>query len=673
MTTATLPQFSQIKPETIEAELDQLLAENRARIAALVANPTAINSWETLVEPLNDLDERLDQFWSPIQHLHSVKQSPALRDAYNACLPKLTEYGTELEQNEKLYAAFDALANSAAYKKLNSAQQKVIQNQLRDFRLAGVHLAPDAKKSYAEIETELAKLQTQFSENVLDATASWSYHVTDETELRGIPPHMLALTQEAAKAKGLTGWLLTLDFPCYFAVVSHADNRQLREKIYTAYVTRASDLGDAKLDNTPIMAEILRLRHELSLLLGFHNFAELSVATKMVEEPKEVLKFLQELVQHARPRAQQELQELTQFAQTQDAIETLQPWDITYYSEKLREQKYLISDAILRPYFPIDQVLQGMFELVERLYNMQVREVKDIDVWHKDVRFFSIYDQHAQLRGQFYLDLYARPQKREGAWMDDCRQRRRVNGELQTPIAYLTCNFTPAGQNEPALLTFEEVLTLFHEFGHGLQHMLTQIDYPDVSGINGVAWDAVELPSQFMEFFVREQAVLQFISAHHQTENPLPDELYERLHAAKHFHTGLHILRQLEFALFDLELHLNYDPSKNAAQIQQQLDAVRSAITVVPIASFNRFQNTFSHIFAGGYAAGYYSYLWAEILASDAFAKFEENGIFDPATGEAFLKTILEQGGAVDALDLFIAFRGRAPTPDAFLRHQGFE
>jgi oligopeptidase A len=664
-----LPVFSQIKPEFIEPALDEILAKNRARIAEITNNSPPY-TWENLIQPLEELDNELDKFWSPISHLHAVMQTPELRTVYKSCLPKLTAYHTELEQNEKLYQAFLFLAESAAYKNLNQAQQKLIQNQLRDFRLAGVALSPEKKQRFAEIQTRLAELTTQFEEHILDATEAWTKHIVDEKELAGVPAHALTAAHEKAQQKNLPGWLLTLDFPCYFPTMSYAHNRALRQEMYTAYVTRASDQGPqaGQFDNSIVMVEILKLRHELSRLLDFNNFAELSLATKMVKRPQEVLDFLNNLIQRVKTKAIAELAETQAFAEQQ-----LQPWDITYYSEKLREQQYGINDEMLRPYFPVDHVLQGMFDVVTRLYGMQINEVKDVDVWHSDVRFFAIHDQQGQLRGQFYLDLYARTQKRGGAWMDDHCSRFIIDEKLQTPIAYLTCNLTPPNNNKPALLTHDEVITLFHEFGHGLHHMLTQVNYPSVSGINGVAWDAVELPSQFMEFFVWEKAGLDLVSQHHQTSESLPENLLQKIIAAKNFHLGLGLLRQLEFALFDFRLHLEFTPDYNARRVQQLLDEVRATTALLPVPDFNRFQHSFSHIFAGGYAAGYYSYLWAEVLASDAFAKFQVDGILNAATGQKFLQTILEKGGSADALDLFIAFCGRAPTIDALLKQYGID
>lgn len=670
--TNTLPLFDKINPATIEAELEELLTENRARTTALLTNLSQY-TWEELMLPLAVLSDHLDKFWSPIAHLHSVKQSPELREAYHHCLPKLIAYTTELSQNEQLYQAIKKLSENTHYIKLDTAQKKLIQDELRDFHLAGVDLPTGAKKRYSEIKTRLAQLTTKFEENLLDATNDWTHHIANENELAGIPQHTLIAAQQAAKAKNISGWLLTLDYPCYQSVISYAKDRFLREKIYRAYTTRASDQSDTvKFNNNQVMAEILQLRHELSVLLGFNNYAKLSLATKMIKQPEQVLDFLQQLISHAKPKAQQELNELTEFAHQLDGINHLEPWDIAYYSEKLQQQKYGIDDEILRPYFPIEQVLNGLFALTEKLYGMHIEEIKNIPTWHDDVRFFEIRDSQQQLRGQFYLDLYARVQKREGAWMDDCASRWRLpDNSIQTPVAYLICNLTPPSQNKPALLTHDEVLTLFHEFGHGLHHMLTTVDYLGVSGIDGVVWDAVELPSQFMECFAWEKSVLDTISKHYQTGESLPENLLQALRDAKTFHSGLHLVRQLEFALFDFNLHLNNNEKINPEQIQKLLDDVRTITSVIAPPKFNRFQNSFSHIFAGGYAAGYYSYLWAEMLSSDAFARFSENGIFDHDTGHAFLQNILEKGGSTEAIDLFIAFRGREPKIDALLKQYG--
>jgi len=667
-----LPNFSKIDPKEIEPTLDQILTENRAQIAKLLANLTE-PTWENLIQPLDDLGDRLSHFWSPISHLHAVKQSPELREAYHKAIPKLSAYSSEIGQNEQLFQAFKKLADGSQYPQFDFAQKKLIREELKDFHLAGVDLPEQDKKRYREIKERLSTLTTKFEEHVLAATQSFSKHVTDKKDLQGLPEHVIHAAEEAAKEKNLSGYLLTLDYPCYLPVMTYADNRELRAEMYKAHTIRASEYGKPEVDNGPVMFEILQLRQELSHILGFKNYAELSLASnKMVKRPQEVLDFLTKLVNYARPQALADLNDLKQFAKERDSIEQLQPWDISYYSEKLREQRYGINDEMLRPYFPAQRVLDGLFTLINRLYGMRVEEEKNIDVWHPDVKFYSIYDHNNQLRGQFYLDLYARANKREGAWMDDCQQRRKLsNGNIQTPIAYLTCNLTPPSKDKPALLTHDEVLTIFHEFGHGLQHMLTQIDYAGVSGISGVEWDAVELPSQFNEFFVWEKSVLDFVSGHYQTGEPIPDDMIKQMHAAKNFHSGLFLARQLEFALFDFRLHLEFDAKKSYEQIQAILNEVRAQTTVVPIAEFNRFQHSFSHIFAGGYAAGYYSYLWAEVMSADAFSKFEEEGIFNPQTGQAFLQTVLELGGSKDALDVFKEFRGRAPEIAAFLKHWG--
>jgi oligopeptidase A len=673
MNTQTLPAFSKINPETIESELDLLLAENRARIASILTLSEPY-TWENLVHPLEILENNLHQFWTPITHLHAVAQTKALRKAYKKCLTKIVSYHTEIAQNENLYRAFLSLSESKDFKNLHIAQQKIIQNNLRDFRLSGIALPPKEKKRFAQIQKSLSKLSNKFEENVLDATQAWKKHITNKDELAGIPEHVIATAHETAKKNKLSGWLLTLEFPCYFPVLSYADNRSLREEIYKAYVTRASDQTiEKKFDNAPIIEEILKLRHELSELLGKKNYAELSLATKMAKSPETVLDFVNDVLLAARTKAEKELEELKTFAQENNFQGELKPWDISYYSEKLRKKLFGINDEILRPYFQEEKVLQGMFYLVHKLYGTKITEKKNIDVWHKSVRFFEIHDEQNKLRGQFYIDLYAREKKREGAWMDHQSNRFLVNGELQTPIVYLTCNLTPPSDEKPSLLTHDEVVTIFHEFGHGLHHMLTKIDYPEASGTNGVEWDAVELPSQFMEFFTWEKPVLEFISEHIDTKEALPETLIFPLLAAKCYHSGMRLLRQLEFTLFDFQLHLEYNPEKNAEQIQAISNKVREKVSIVKAMPYNRFQNTFGHVFSGSYAAGYYSYLWAEMLASDAFSKFEENGIFDEETGKSFLQNILEKGGSQDALDLFTAFRGRAPTVDAMLKHYGIE
>lgn len=667
-----LPNFSSLNANSTVQDLAQLLDNNRQQLNILLnQNP---KHWHTLIPVLEEMDDKLSKLWSPIAHLHAVKQTPAWRDAYNACLPKLTAYSTEISQNEQLYQAYAAIANSADYAIFNQTQQKLIQNELRDFRLSGVALPLVQKQRYAKIQERLAELTTKFQENILDAAEHWFLHITDQTELAGIPEHVVTAAAAKAHAKNLSGWILTLDYPSYAPTMSYAKNRALREKMYTAYSTRASDQGphDKKFNNSEIMLEILMLKHELSQLLGFHNYAELSLATKMAKQPQEVLNFLNQLVEHARPKALQELEQLKTYAKQKDNLDEIKAWDIAYYSEHLQHARYGINDKILRPYFPATRVLEGLFLLTKRLFGMRVVEKQDIDTWHPDVKFFQLFDEQDKLRGQFYLDLYARPQKREGAWMDDyCSRRHLADGEIQIPTAYLTCNLTLPQDDKPALLTHDEVLTIFHEYGHGLHHMLTQVDYAAISGINGVAWDAVELPSQFMECFAWEKDVLDFISGHYETGQPLPENLLNQLRAAKNFQSGLHLVRQLEFAIFDFRLHLEFEPKQGYEQIQTILNDVRAQVAVTPIPTFNRFQHSFSHIFAGGYAAGYYSYLWAEMLSADAYSKFLERGIFDITTGRDFLHYILEQGGSKDAAELFRDFRGRNPDVKALLYQYG--
>jgi oligopeptidase A len=519
---------------------------------------------------------------------------------------------------------------------------------------------------------ELSRLTAQFSDNVLDATNAWQRQITDENQLTGLPQTARALARQTAEQRGLDGWVFTLEFPSYYPVMTYADNRVLREELYSAYVTRASDRGPqaGQWDNSEVMEQILALRHEAAVLLGFASYAERSLATKMAESPDQVMVFLNDLAAHSRPAAEQELEEVRDFARERHAMDTLEAWDIPYYSEKLRQQKYAISQEELKPYFPEPRVVSGLFAIVERLYEIRVEEVTGVDTWHPDVRFYRLHDAAGKLRGEFYLDLYARPHKRGGAWMDECIIRRLAATGLQTPVAYLTCNFSPPIGDDPALFTHDEVLTLFHEFGHGLQHMLTLVDYAGVSGINGVAWDAVELPSQFMENWCWEREALDLIAAHYRSGEPLPQKLYRRMRAARNFQSAMQMLRQLEFAIFDFRLHREYDPARGA-RVHEILEEVRAQVAVVHPPAFNRFENGFTHIFGGGYAAGYYSYKWAEVLSADAFAAFEETGIFNQETGKRFLTSVLEQGGSREPMELFVEFRGREPTIDALLRHSG--
>ncbi|HLB58266.1 MAG TPA: M3 family metallopeptidase, partial [Gammaproteobacteria bacterium] len=548
-------------------------------------------------------------------------------------------------------------------------------NERRDFQLAGVDLPTTEKARLGELQKQLSKLSTKFSENVLDATHAWTLHVTDPDALRGLPEQTLKIAAQTAEERGFQGWILTLDYPIYSTVMKYLDNRELRWLMYEAYVTRASDQGPnaGRFDNTKVMEDIMRTRREIAQLLKFNNFADYSLATKMASSSERVLTFLTNLVEKSKPTAKQEMNELQDFAKSTDNIEQLEAWDLAYYTEKLREKNYALSQEDLRPYFPINKVLPGMFAVINKLYGLKIVERYGVDTWHPHVQFFEVYDEHDQLRGSFYTDLYARPHKRDGAWMDDCRGRRQLaDGSIQLPIAFLTCNFTHPINNKPTLLTHEDVQTLFHEFGHCLHHIVTKMDYAPIAGINGVAWDAVEFPSQFFEFWCFEKEALALFSAHVETGESLPDTLYNKLTAAKNFQPGMHMLRQLEFALFDFRLHVDYQ-SVNSPQVQLILDDVRQCVSVIPTPRFNRFQHSFSHIFAGGYAAGYYSYKWAEVLSSDAFSLFEEKGIFDRATGQRFLETILEQGGVREPMELFIAFRGREPTIDALLRYNGLE
>ncbi len=665
----SLPRFSEIKAEHIVPAIDELLQQAKDGIEALLVDGKHY-TWANLQQPMDVLDQKLNRAWSPVSHLNSVVNSEQLREAYNACLPKLSEFGTWVGQNQALCAAYQQIADSEEYQQLDQAQRKVVDNALRDFRLAGVDLPDDKKKRFVELSMKLSELTSGFSDRVLDATMAWNKLVTDESDLAGLPESALAIAKQQAEAKGHeNGWLLNLDFPCYFPVMTYCDNQALREEMYTAYVTRASEQGPnaGEFDNSESINQILAARAELAKLLGFATYADYSLATKMAQDPAEVLAFLEDLAARSKPQAEQELAELKAFAQEQYGVDELFAWDVPFYGEKLRQQRYAISQEELRPWFPANKVINGMFEVVGRLYGVTFKPVEGVDTWHKDVQFFDI-ERDGQLIGRFYLDLYARDNKRGGAWMADCHNRNKVDTRVEIPVAFLTCNFTPPVGDKPALLTHDEVVTLFHEFGHGLHHMLTRVDYANVSGINGVPWDAVELPSQFMENWCWEKEALALISGHHQTGEVLPDEMLEKMLAAKDFQAAMGLVRQLEFALFDFRLHQSWTAGMD---VQSVLDGVRKEVAVMIPPSFNRFQNSFSHIFAGGYAAGYYSYLWAEVLSADAFSKFEEDGIFNRATGELFLHEILERGGSREPMDMFVAFRGRKPTIDALLRHKG--
>ncbi|HHQ4534470.1 TPA: oligopeptidase A [Aeromonas veronii] len=672
LTMDSLPPFSQIKPEQVQPAVIQAIADCKQKISDVLAQRDP-HTWDSLIAPLEEVNDRLSRIWSPVSHLNSVLNSEALREAHDACLPLLSEFQTYVGQHEGLYQAYLALSQSDDFPLLSSAQRKEIQNTLRDFRLSGIGLPAEAQQRYGEIQARLSELASRFSNNVLDATQGWHKLVADEAELAGLPDSVRAAARQMAELKGKEGWLFTLDIPSYLPVMMYADNRELRAEMYEAFTTRASDQGPnaGKWDNSAIMSELLTLRRELAQLLGFANYAELSLATKMADKTEQVVSFLTDLAAKSLPQGKAELEEIRAFAAEQHGQSELAAWDLAYYAEKLKQHKFSISDEQLRPYFPASKVVKGLFEVVKRVFGMKVRERLGIDTWHPDVRFYDIFDADDELRGSFYLDLYAREHKQGGAWMDVCLGRRyRQDGSLQKPVAYLTCNFNGPVDGKPALFTHNEVVTLFHEFGHGIHHMLTRIDVAGVAGINGVAWDAVELPSQFLENWCWESEALAFISGHYETGEPLPADLLEKMLTARNFQAAMQMLRQLEFALFDFRLHQEFDPA-NPAQLPALLDEVRSQVAVMTPPAFNRFQHSFSHIFAGGYAAGYYSYKWAEVLSADAFSRFEEEGIFNPATGQSFLKNILEKGGSKEPMELFRAFRGREPKVDALLRHSG--
>ncbi|WP_415882993.1 oligopeptidase A [Neptuniibacter sp. QD34_54] len=665
-----LPAFSQIKPDQIEAAIDQLLADSRATVERILQE-LSVPSWDSLVAPLEEMNDRLAKAWSPVSHMNSVVNSDELRDAYNACLPKLSQYWTEMGQHQGLYQAFNQLAESEQFTQLSEAQQKVVNNTLRDFRLSGIALNPEEQQRYAELQQKLSELTTKFSENVMDASDDWSKLLTSESDLAGLPPMALAAAKQMAAAKEQEGWLVTLDFPSYLATITYADDRELRKEIYTAFSTRASDQGpgEGKWDNTEVISQLLELRLELAQLLGFGNYADYSLATKMAENTDQVVQFLKDLAEKSLPVAKQDFEQLCEFAKAEFGAEDLQAWDLAYYGEKLKQAKYSISEEQIRPYFPLPKVLEGLFAVTGKLFDIEMREVEEFDRWHDDARLFEI-SRNGEVIARFFMDLYAREKKRGGAWMDDCRVRRRLDdGSLQLPVAYLVCNFSSPVGDDPALLNHNEVTTLFHEFGHGLHHMLTQIETADVSGINGVAWDAVELPSQFLENWCYEPEALALISGHYQTGETLPQELLDKMLAARNFQSGMMMVRQLEFSLFDFLLHRDYQPGETV--VQEVLNKVRSQVAVITPPAFNRFQHSFSHIFAGGYSAGYYSYKWAEVLSADAFSRFEEDGIFNTDTGVDFRRNILEMGGSREPMELFVAFRGREPQVDALLRHSG--
>jgi len=663
-----LPRFAEFKPEHVTPALDQLLAENRELIARQEADGRE-PSWENFVAPLDDANERLRRAWGQVAHMNAVMNSPALREAYNANLGRITQYFTELSQSEALFRKYKALRASPGFSALTQAQRKVIDNELRDFRLGGAELPAERKARFKQVTERLAKLSSEFNDNLLDATNAFELIIQDRAQLSGIPDDVLEAARKAAAEIGKTGWKLTLQMPSYLPVMQYADNRELRERMYHAYATRASEFGNPAWDNSALISEILKLRREQAQLLGFKTFAELSLQPKMADSPAQVLRFLDELATRAKPYAERDLAELEEFAARQLGLAELQPWDVAYGSEKLRVARYAFSDQEVKQYFPEQQVLAGMFRVVETLYGLGIA-ADDAPRWHEAVRFFSIRNADGALVGQFYLDLYARPSKRGGAWMDDAITRRRKAAGIQTPVAYLNCNFSAPVGGRPAMFTHDEVITLFHEFGHGLHHLLTRVDVLGVSGINGVEWDAVELPSQFMENFCWEWEVLKDMTRHVDSGNSLPRALFDKMVAAKNFQSGLQTVRQLEFALFDMHLHHDFEPVGTKTPLDL-LDEVRSRVAVIIPPAYNRFPHGFSHIFGGGYAAGYYSYKWAEVLSADAYSLFEESGVLNPVVGERFREEILAAGGSRPALESFVAFRGREPKIDALLRHNG--
>ncbi len=667
----TLPAFSQIRPEHVTPAIDRLLADYRDAIDALVA-PGAPRDFASVMLARERLDQRLARAWAPVSHLHAVADSEALREVYGPAEEKLTEHAIELGQNRELYAAVQALADAPDFAGLPRPERTLVEHALRDFRLSGVALDEPGRSRFREIGVELSRLSTEFSNAVLDASEAWREHITDERDLAGIPASGRAVLRQYASDQDLDGYLVTLKQPSVQAVLTYADDRSLRERVYWAYQTRASDQGPnaGKFDNSARIEQIMALRHEAAQLIGFANAAEESLATKMAGSPLEVMEFLRDLVARARPVAQRELAVLRDFARDELRLDTLEPWDVGYASEKLRQREYSLDEEQLKAYFPLPAVVDGLFGLTTRLYGITLAEREGVDTWHPDVRYFDLRDADGQVFAGAYIDLYARSGKRGGAWMDVCRARFDDGGQRQLPVAFLTCNFAPPTDGKPALLTHDDVLTLFHEFGHGLHHLLTGIALPSIGGIEGVEWDAVELPSQFMENFGWNREALDLFARHVDTGERLPDELFERMLAARHFHAGLFLVRQLEFALFDFVLHLEYDPAQGA-RVLAVLERVRKQVAVLHPPAWQRFPHGFSHVFAGGYAAGYYSYLWAELLSADVFGEFEEHGVIDRATGERFRREFLAVGASRPALESFIAFRGRRPEPEALLRSYG--
>ncbi|HRA42717.1 MAG TPA: M3 family metallopeptidase [Gammaproteobacteria bacterium] len=670
----TLPIFENITPEHIESAIQHILNKNKKMLNQLLENQKT-HTWDNLVLPLEIMEGELEDVWCTVSHLNSVMNTAELHQVYQKMLTYLTEYHTEIKQNEKLYQAYLSIVENPSYSKLNIAQRKVIENAIRDFKLSGIELSVEKRAVFKSLSVRLSKLESTFEQNVLESTDAWSLNITDITQLKGLPPDVLEKARLSAKNKAKTGWLLTLEYPCYIAVMTYAEDREVRKTFYTAYVTRASavvsSVDGEKWDNTPVMRAIMKVRADLSTLLGFENYAEYALQTRMLKKTTDVMHFLEELIARLKKVAFDNLNELKAFALKNCQLDTLEVWDMAYVSEKMLHDKYAISEEILKQYFPEEKTIQGLFAIVNKLYGVYVKEVESFNKWHLDVRLFAVYDESNTLLGHFYTDLYARQNKRGGAWISGCKTRMQYpDGQRQLPAVYLVANFSSTQTGGSVLLTHEEVITLFHEFGHCLHYLLTTVDYPSISGGNGVSWDAIELPSQLLEYWCWEEEALALFSEHIQTKDPLPHDLFLKLKATKNFQIGLRLMRQLEFSLFDFVLHKTFsaDLSKNM-DIQKILDHVRSKTAVMPVPKFNHYQNTFSHIFGGGYAAGYYSYLWSEVLAADVFEQFTaDNQVFNKDVSKKFVETILSKGGAEEFMDLFVAFCGRAPKIDALLK-----
>ncbi len=667
-----LPKFNEVKPEHVSPAIDSLIAEGRALIEAL-ATASETPTWENFALKLEDHSEKLGRAWSQIGHMNAVVNSPELREAYNENLAKLTDYGSDISQDARLYAKFKAIQSSTAYAKLTPTQQTIINHEVRDFKLGGAELPKTQKARFKAVSEELSKLGSKFEENILDNTNDFAHYVEDVADLAGIPADAIEAAAEAAKEAGKVGYKFSLQFPSYMPVLQYAENRALRETLYRAYATRASEFSKTEWDNTNLISDILKLKKEEAKMLGFNNYAELSLATKMADTPAQVTEFLNTLAKRAKPYAERDMQELVAYAKKL-GLQDMQAWDVGYVSEKLREEKYAFSDQEVKQYLPEDKVLAGLFKVTETIFGVQVRKA-EAPLWHKDAAFYEISDSANKPIAYFYLDLYARNNKRGGAWMDECITRRKKANGVELPVAYLTCNFSAPVGGKPALFTHDEVITMFHEFGHGLHHMLTQVDEYGVSGIKGVEWDAVELPSQFMENFCWEWEVLRHMTAHVDTGAQLPRELFDKMIAAKNFQAGMQTVRQIEFSLFDMRLHGEFDalnPNPSGPQTALELiEQIRDEVAVVRPPKWNRFPNSFSHIFAGGYAAGYYSYKWAEVLSADAYSLFEELGVLSEQAGSRFKNEVLAKGGSRPAMESFVAFRGREPSMDALLRHNG--